>query len=516
MSRIACYIRVSTDKEEQQKSLYQQRILLENQFKDSQINIYSDTGTGTSFNRNGFKQLLFDCGLNSKVLKDGRLTFEADKLRESLFDEIVVLSTSRFARNIAIIDILRLLWDYKKVNVKFLDIQKNSNNQGDMILLQMFFAMAENEVAETSKRTKRGNETSIIQNRIRNNSIFGWNFDKETNSLIKNEEEAKAVEFIFKTALKNGLKSTARIVNQKGYRTKKGNLWTDSTIKTLIVNPKYKGFNVRNKFNSVNLFTEHKVKYVPKDKWVIQKSDRIDPLVSEELWQEVQEALEKRCRNGNRGMNARIYDTRNKIKCRCGANYVRCVTTRVASESYDKHYLICSHKKKHTKKYCNSENITVKMLNDFIEEQRKTYYKNIQLQIKVKILQLNMELENSDIDNIINIKDKENQLKILKNKLEKLIDSFINSSETMQGILSKKINELELEIKNIELDIYNIKVINSDKEKYIRNINNKINKLKLELENIQDKELSRQEWLDLVEKIIIENKNNFRVEYNLD
>ena len=280
MSRIACYIRVSTDKEEQQKSLYQQRILLENQFKDSQINIYSDTGTGTSFNRNGFKQLLFDCGLNSKVLKDGRLTFEADKLRESLFDEIVVLSTSRFARNIAIIDILRLLWDYKKVNVKFLDIQKNSNNQGDMILLQMFFAMAENEVAETSKRTKRGNETSIIQNRIRNNSIFGWNFDKETNSLIKNEEEAKVVEFIFKTALKNGLKSTARIVNQKGYRTKKGNLWTDSTIKTLITNPKYKGFNVRNKFNSVNLFTEHKVKYVPKDKWVIQKSDRIDPLVS--------------------------------------------------------------------------------------------------------------------------------------------------------------------------------------------------------------------------------------------
>lgn len=93
-----------------------------------------------------------------------------------------------------------------------------------MILLQMFFAMAENEVAETSKRTKRGNQTSIIQNRIRNNSIFGWDFERETNSLIINEEEAKVVRFIFETSLSNGLKKTAKIVNEKGYRTKKGML----------------------------------------------------------------------------------------------------------------------------------------------------------------------------------------------------------------------------------------------------------------------------------------------------
>lgn len=191
MNNVACYIRVSTDKDDQQRSLNQQRVLLQDQFKDSNITMYSDTGTGTSFNRKGFKQLLYDCGLNEKKLKDGRLTFEVDATREPLVKEIVVLSSSRFARNIAIIDILRILWDYKKVNVKFLDVQKDSNNPSDMILLQMFFAMAENEVAETSKRTKRGNNTSIIQNRIRNNSIFGWDFERETNSLIINKEEAE-------------------------------------------------------------------------------------------------------------------------------------------------------------------------------------------------------------------------------------------------------------------------------------------------------------------------------------
>ncbi|WP_244990512.1 recombinase family protein [Clostridium algidicarnis] len=173
MNSIACYIRVSTDKVDQQKSLRQQRILLENQYKDRNVSMYSDTGTGTSFKRKGFKKLMYDAGLNTKELRDGRMTFEADLERRPLFDEIVVINTSRFARNIAVIDILRVLWNYKKVNVKFLDVQKDSSNMNDMILLQMFFAMAEQEVKETSVRTKRGNETSIIQNIIRNNSIFG-------------------------------------------------------------------------------------------------------------------------------------------------------------------------------------------------------------------------------------------------------------------------------------------------------------------------------------------------------
>lgn len=112
------------DKIDQQKSLEKQIILLQEQYKDCNISMYSDAGIGTSFKRKDFKQLLFDCGLNEKILKDGRLTFEVDALREPLFNEIVVINTSRFARNIASIDILRVLWDYKKVNVKIFRCSK--------------------------------------------------------------------------------------------------------------------------------------------------------------------------------------------------------------------------------------------------------------------------------------------------------------------------------------------------------------------------------------------------------
>lgn len=126
MRRLACYIRVSSNKDDQQSSLIQQETLLREKFKQEDLIIYSDTGTGVSFNREGFKRLMYDAGLNICKLNDGRITFEADNIRKPIFDEIVVINTSRFSRNIAIIDILRVLWDYKKINVHFLDNCKNS------------------------------------------------------------------------------------------------------------------------------------------------------------------------------------------------------------------------------------------------------------------------------------------------------------------------------------------------------------------------------------------------------
>lgn len=105
---------------------------------------------------------------------------------------------------------------------------------------------------------------------------------------------------------------------------------------------------------------------------------------------------------------------------------------------------------------------------------------------------------------------------MLKDKLEKLIDAFICSSETMQKIVEKKIAELEKQIKVIEFEISKNKELNFDKEKHIRDINSKISKLRLELENSEGKRLTRKEWLDKVDGIFIESKDNFRVEYNLD
>lgn len=114
----------------------------------------------------------------------------------------------------------------------------------------------------------------------------------------------------------------------------------------------------------------------------MKKSDRIEPIVSEELWERVQKSLFNRCKAGNKGQNARIYDIRGKVKCSCGANYIRCVTTKVADKPQSQHYIICGNKKKYGKNYCNSENITVGMLDKYIEKQRKVTIRIVSFKYK--------------------------------------------------------------------------------------------------------------------------------------
>ena len=268
-------------------------------------------------------------------------------------------------------------------------------------------------------------------------------------------------------------------------------MWSDSTIKTLITNPKYKGYNVRNKFTSENLFTESKVKYIKKEDWIVMKNDRIEPLVSEELWEDVQEAMKNRCLHGNRGTNARKYDTRGKVICKCcGATYVRCVEKRIKDKPQGQHYLICSHKKKYTKKYCQSENINVEILDNFIEEQRKVYYKNIHLQINLKIIKLKKELSKANVETIDMVNDlikiEEDNLNKRKNSLEILLNSFIDStSKTMKDMIKKKMQIIESEIQAVEVNIASLGNKKSDKNKYIRELNNKISALKKKGRNYQ-------------------------------
>ena len=134
----------------------------------------------------------------------------------------------------------------------------------------------------------------------------------------------------------------------------------------------------------------------------------------------------------------------------------------------------------------------------------------------MKIIKLQKEVDNIAKDEVFSIKEKEQELDVLREKLDKLLDTFLSSSETMQKLVEKKIGELEVHIKRIELEISNIKSIYADKEKHLRQLNNRIIKLKQDLINSIDKELTRKEWLDKVDKIIIESKISFNVVYNLD
>ncbi len=90
------------------------------------------------------------------------------------------------------------------------------------------------------------------------------------------------------------------------------------------------------------------------------------------------------------------------------------------------------------------------------------------------------------------------------------------TSKTMQDILKKKIQILEREIEDIEVNIVFLENKKADKNKYIRELSNKISALKKEGEELPTKVLERREWLDKVDKIVVGSKNDLLTVYKLD
>lgn len=78
--------------------------------------------------------------------------------------------------------------------------------------------------------------------RVTAKAVLGY--DIINKKLVINEKEANVVKFIFETYNKTkNYYQTAKICNDKGFKGKKGNIFHASSIKTIIQNQIYCGFN---------------------------------------------------------------------------------------------------------------------------------------------------------------------------------------------------------------------------------------------------------------------------------
>src|SRR5699024_9098039 len=108
-------------------------------------------------------------------------------------------------------------------------------------------------------------------------------YDVQDKKLIINEQESLIIKRIFELrANMNGYKAIANQLNKSGYKTKKGNLFSINSIKTIVMNDVYVG----------------KVRWNKYQEWSTKKrTGKTDPLVvdgeheaiiTQELWDEVQ------------------------------------------------------------------------------------------------------------------------------------------------------------------------------------------------------------------------------------
>src|SRR5690606_21555833 len=162
--------------------------------------IYADKGiSGTLFQREKFEQMLYDAGLDLTINRhEAVITKEINCMsdeavgkpsvvqyinytvllsdREPKFTEILVRNTSRFARNIEVDVILKRL-RLKGVYVHFLDIDKSTEREEDITVIQLFQTFDELFVRDLSRKVLAGNERSVANKIVRSHpKLYGYKY----------------------------------------------------------------------------------------------------------------------------------------------------------------------------------------------------------------------------------------------------------------------------------------------------------------------------------------------------
>ena len=213
--RCAVYTRKSTEPLDQEfNSLDAQRESAENYIKSQKINgwrllpdHYDDGGfSGGNTERPALKRLMAD--------------IEAGKI-----DILVIYKMDRLSRSL--LDFMNMAEFFEKHNVSFVSVTQDINtstSSGRMMLnILMTFAQYEREVIAERIRDKiagakrRGKYCGGVP-------VLGYDVNSDTKKMLINEDEAAVIREIFSVYSKIGsARKVAKIMNDKGYRTKS---WT--------------------------------------------------------------------------------------------------------------------------------------------------------------------------------------------------------------------------------------------------------------------------------------------------
>lgn len=412
---VACYARVSTASKEQassfenQQSFFQDYIKRSNNYKLHKI--YADPGiSGTLFKREKFEQMLYDAGLDLTINKhEAVITKQLNDLsdqaegkpstvhyinytvllsdREPKFDEILVRNTSRFARNIEVDVILKRL-RLKGVYVRFLDIDKTTEKEEDISIIQLFQTFDELFVRDLSRKVLAGNERSVANKILRSHpKLYGYTYIprpnlQENNKLKPEPHEAKVVQKIFR--LYNGCLTVEtlstegfigcdfacstctltrskglgirRIINYltaEGIKTRAKKNFGKTTINKILSNEKYAGYINTGKYTSGTIFNKLTTPTVKDDYLLELDPTNIEAIISPELFYSCEAIRESRLTKihaKGKSPSRSAYGGGFLICGKCGYAYQHNVDR-------GRPFYVCGGKRKKGLTFCNSANV---------------------------------------------------------------------------------------------------------------------------------------------------------------
>ena len=329
--RVAAYARVSSGKDAMLHSLSAQ-VSYFNQLIQSNpewlfCGVYADEAlTGTKGNRKNFQILL-------------------EKCRQGKIDLIITKSISRFARNtVTLLETVRELKEYG-VDVYFEEQNIHSISSDGELMLTILSSYAQEESLSASENKKWQIRKDFEQGKIGSITMLGYR--RNADGVLEIEpDEAEIVRMIYDDYLSGmGQQAIAKKLNEMGIPTRQGNLWTSPRIREILVNEKYTGKLILQKYYRNNHIEKRKtINHGELAKYHLENAH--EPIIDMDTFQQAQERLKQQHSQYYHNGATKRYPLSGMITCAaCGKNYQRKVFRNEGT-------WLCATFARRGKKYC--------------------------------------------------------------------------------------------------------------------------------------------------------------------
>ncbi len=179
-------------------------------------------------------EILQDAGISAKKLRRPGAQRVIEMARNKMVDAVVVYKLDRMFRST--VDALETTRLFDKWNVSFHSLEEALDSKSAMgkFFFTLTASLAEMEREIIGERTR-----DVLQRKKANGEVYGhvpFGFKKFKGKLLNNDGEQKIVQTVLGMRAKGfNFSRISRELNQKGFKTKKGNRWYAQTVKNVVV-----------------------------------------------------------------------------------------------------------------------------------------------------------------------------------------------------------------------------------------------------------------------------------------
>lgn len=420
---VALYIRKSReDENDKEHTLDTQRMILKHLASSKGIedyDIYQEVESSIKIDRPELTRLLKNIGQ---------------------YTHILVTHIDRLGRDIGLLDDIKKLCKEHGVSIITPEQKITFDDDNQDLLYGFSSVLSDFEYKRIRYRLLKGKLDAVKHKGKFLQSVppYGYYIDKDTHKLVEDPETSPGLKLIFELALQNySHREIAEKLNERGYRTVRGNEFKDSTIRLILRNRHYLG---EIHFNSKSM----------KENVVIENAH--PPLVSEQDFKRIQKLTSTRASSPKMKYLGVKSSLDGLLKCpRCGYFYTIKKSRNVNKTKQKRHKAHaekCRYPRKSDDTMCPTKGFQLYVVEEIVFERLARKEEEIR-----KDLNMLLSNDTSDQEEVLYEKASaiETQVKRKRTALGRLLDLFLDQGIDKEAYTEKK-NTLEQQLSVLEGD----------------------------------------------------------------